>query len=48
MSVSSIPFSHRRVVFLGRLCSALTELSPHLQQAVLITEKKDPKAEQIR
>lgn len=37
-----------RVVFLGRLCSAMTELSPHLQQAVLITEKKDIKAEQQR
>eukprot|EP00057_Strongylocentrotus_purpuratus_P034541 XP_795647.3 PREDICTED: conserved oligomeric Golgi complex subunit 1 [Strongylocentrotus purpuratus] len=37
-----------RVVFLGRLCSALTELSPHLQQAVLITEKKDSKGDPLR
>ncbi|XP_071477310.1 conserved oligomeric Golgi complex subunit 1-like [Diadema antillarum] len=37
-----------RVVFLGRLCSALTELSPHLQQAVLITEKRDRRSEQQR
>ncbi|XP_063970712.1 conserved oligomeric Golgi complex subunit 1-like [Lytechinus pictus] len=37
-----------RVVFLGRLCSALTELSPHLQQAVLITERKDSKVDAMR